>query len=191
LILLQLCRFSQVPVAVACFGSADVFSQGMRFSTDKSRPFNYRQTFAACIVGIMCSAIGNGIWLFFLDQLIPRFLVDFHRPYWFLYLWGKAMTHSLVWGSMSNTMSLSVRRRVSGETLSNSVKFWHENIFKVTRTQLCFWPVRFSSVLCRFVLICAFLLLMILFLFLVTEERFVTIFARTPLSCASTMNMCV
>mmetsp|Transcript_12470 Transcript_12470/g.30575 ORF Transcript_12470/g.30575 Transcript_12470/m.30575 type:complete len:350 (+) Transcript_12470:187-1236(+) len=127
---------SNVPMAVACFGGADVATQAI-----SGAGLDLKRAFSACAIGVLCNAIGLVVWLHWLDALIPKATIGLAGTRAFGNLACKTITHSLVWGTLSNSLSIWLRRVLSGDSLRDATEFWDARIMPIMEKQFWFWPV--------------------------------------------------
>mmetsp|Transcript_28660 Transcript_28660/g.55934 ORF Transcript_28660/g.55934 Transcript_28660/m.55934 type:complete len:386 (-) Transcript_28660:346-1503(-) len=133
--------------AALCFGGADVVTQLVTLREDHKRsgglgfPFHFDawRSASASFTGILCNAIGLTVWLHFLNTCLPHSCVGLKGTKLGL-LVAKTMTHAFVWGTLSNSISLVLRRILAGDSAMKSVEFWNSKILSVTKTNFAFWP---------------------------------------------------
>lgn len=85
-----------VPIAIACFGSADIVTQAVgaaRNSAGAKLRWDKRQTLAACCVGVVLNAFGLTVWLHYLNELIPMAAIALPGLEGVMNLLIKAFTH--------------------------------------------------------------------------------------------------
>jgi len=132
--------------AALCFGGADVVTQLVSSREEQKRAgtairVDAWRSLSASLVGILCNAIGLTVWLHFLNPCLPSSSVGGLARGKLPLLVAKTMTHAFVWGTLSNSASLVLRRMLAGDSPNMSVAFWNSKIMQVTRSNMAFWPV--------------------------------------------------
>lgn len=127
--------------AFLCFGGGDMAAQAANIRHGKQKGTNLWRMVSAGIVGMVCNAIGTVTWLHFLNQLMPIGSIGLSTPLKLVRLASKAWVHNLAWGTMSNTISLFLRRILAGDHPIAAAHFWHAKILPVTFNNFKFWPL--------------------------------------------------
>jgi len=131
--------------AALCFGGADVVTQLVSSREEQKKTgsalrVDAWRSLSASMIGVLCNAIGLTVWLHFLNTCLPASACGLSRGKLPL-LVIKTMTHAFVWGTLSNSLSLVLRRMLAGDSPNKSVAFWNSKIIQVTRSNMAFWPV--------------------------------------------------
>jgi len=130
--------------AALCFGGADVVTQLVSGREEQKKAgtairVDAWRSLSASFIGILCNAIGLTVWLHFLNTCVPASSVGLGKGKLPLLI-VKTMTHAFVWGTLSNSASLVLRRMLAGDSPNKSVAFWNSKIMQVTKTNMAFWP---------------------------------------------------
>ena len=135
----------------AKFRHGDLFGAGseMRFGAVPDPPsIDLKQSAQVGLVGSMVTGIGTDFWLHGLHSAFPAYTVGVDSPERLVHLVEKVVTDSAIWGTISNTLSISLRGAVRGKSPAEIAALWNARIIEVMRSEMLFWPLWGAMTFC-------------------------------------------
>ncbi|EKX31133.1 hypothetical protein GUITHDRAFT_122660 [Guillardia theta CCMP2712] len=131
-----------IPLAATCAMMGDAVAQGVdqRHRGVAEVKVDWNRLLSAGAVAGLLQGGGTTIWLCNLNMLMPGSMVGFDSLSKFGALMGKVIVDSYIWGTLTNTFNIILRRLCARDSLGHAVSQWKRNIVNVTVSEFKFWP---------------------------------------------------
>lgn len=133
-----------VPLTALCSGTGDVVAQMM--TGTRLQSIDWRRVVAAGSIGGILQGFGTTAWVWHLNESIPRSIIGLESLSEQAMLAWKVGIDSAFWGTVINTLNITLRRVAAGDSLVQAYHNWHTKIMDVTKGEFKFWPAFGSAV---------------------------------------------
>jgi len=129
-------NWGNIPFGAALFAGSDYLAQKM----EKKESIDMKRMLSASAIGILLNAFGFAYWLHYLEALFPDASVVPNTPQGAASLLCKVLMDSMVWGTVSNSAGLFLRRLLGGESYAVAKEQWDGALPEIMGDELRFWP---------------------------------------------------
>ena len=84
--------------------------------------------------------VGTTMWLWHLNLAIPEDAIGFTSSSAILVLAAKVLLDSGLWGTVTNSLSITARRLAAGDAAVDAYRTWRTKIYAITVSEFKLWP---------------------------------------------------
>lgn len=125
-----------LPTSLSLFVASDLVAQKIT-----GKKLDLKRSMWAGLIGCLVNSFGFGIFLHYIEALIPSETVGLlGGSKMAANLFVKTILDSFVWGTISNSLSILLRRLSAGDSLLQAFHVWKGLIMEVFGSEFKFWP---------------------------------------------------